>query len=348
MRIESPAVKRFLLGCGIVLLTPLAWHGILAAFGPPDTAPPSYLPALERTRERKPFDAGVVEGLKSMDPGIVIIGDSMAGRVDFQHLGHISKEIVAPLLQNATGSGYWFLAFKNFVVASGEHPKWTLVFFRDTNLTDPMFRLAEPNRNGLDEAASDDEPELNEVVAARNTGAWRDVHRLADRLYGVERTRAWLEPALTAWPARIVAGSENAPALLASMNDAFSLEHLRPIPQSDIEADADRRADFRANVQDSVLPLFIKQSRQAKLRLCFIRVLRRTVNGEPPPESPALTRYVLAMREYLDAEGIAFLDDRDDPRLHAIKYADGDHIDRGELPRYTEILVERLKRLNDR
>ena len=129
-----------------MLLTPLAWHGILAAFGPADTAPPSYLPALERSRERKPFDEGVVSGLKSMDSGIVIIGDSMAGRVEFRHLGDVTHEIVAPLIQNATGSAYWYLAFKNYVVASGVQPKWILVFFRDTNLTDPMFRLAEPNR----------------------------------------------------------------------------------------------------------------------------------------------------------------------------------------------------------
>ena len=155
-------MRKFLLGCGVALLTPLVWHGVLATLGPPDTAPPSYLPALERTRERKPFDDGVVEGLRRMDPGFVIIGDSMAGRVEFRHLGHLTHEAIAPVLRNATGSGYWYLAFKNYVVASGVHPKWTLVFFRDTNLTDPMFRLAEPNRNGLDEAARDIEPELNE------------------------------------------------------------------------------------------------------------------------------------------------------------------------------------------
>ena len=45
---------------------------------------------------------------------------------------------------------------------------------------------------------------------------------------------------------------------------------------------------------------------------------------------------------------MAFLDDHDDPRLHTIQYADGDHIDRGERPRYTEILVERLNRLHAR
>jgi hypothetical protein len=341
-------VKRFLIGCSVVLLTPLVWRGALAAFGPPDVAPPSYLPALERTRERKPFDDGVVQGLQRMDPAFVIIGDSMAGRVEFAHLRHVTKETVAPLLQNATGSAYWYLAFKNYVVASGVTPKWTLVFFRDTNLTDPMFRLTEPNRSGLDEAASDYEEELNEVVAARNTGAWRAVHRLADRAYDVERTRAWLEPVLAGWPARMVAGPDRGADLLVSMNEAFSLERLRPIPQSDIDADADRRADFHANVAQSVLPLFIKLSREAKLRLCFVRVLRRTVNDEPPSESRALTRYAIDLRTYLEAEGVAFLDDRDDPRLHTIKYADGDHIDRGELPRYTEILVERLNRLTGR
>ena len=197
---KFPAAS-FALTCAIALLVPLGWHLVLAAFGPADAGPPSYLPALERTRERRPFDTGVVPGLQSMNPGIVIIGDSMAGRVHFQRLSQVTGDAVAPILQNATGSAYWYLAFKNFVVASGIQPKWTVVFFRDTNLTDPMFRLAGAYRHNLDEVAGDREDELNAIIAARATGPWYAVHGLTDRLYGAERARVWIEPQLTTWPA---------------------------------------------------------------------------------------------------------------------------------------------------
>ena len=330
----------------IVLLVPLGWHAVLALFGPAAAGSPSYLPALEQTRVRKPFDAGVAPGLTRLDPGYVIIGDSMAGRVHFDRLRALTGDQVAPILQNATGSAYWYLAFKNFVVPSGVKPKWTLVFFRDTNLTDPMFRLTGAYRTTLDEVALDREDELNRIVAARATGAWYAVHGVADRVYGAERARTWLEPLVAEWPAQLVAGAGRAPALLTRLNDAFSLDHLRPMAQADLEAAADRDADFRANAKDSVLPAFVALARERGLRVCFIRVLRRPVDGAPPPESAALRQYVADLRAYLAAEGAAFLDDRDDPRLTAIAYEDGDHIKRDETLRYTELLVERLAQLS--
>ena len=64
-----------------------------------------------------------------------------------------------------------------------------LIFFRDTNLTDVMFRLDEQFRWALDLAALDREDELNAVVA-RRLGLLHRVHRLVDRVVGAEQARA--------------------------------------------------------------------------------------------------------------------------------------------------------------
>ena len=72
---------------------------------------------------------------------------------------------VAPLLQAGSGSAFWYLALKNWVVASGIKPRMVFIFFRDTNLTDVMFRLDEQFRWSLDIVAHDREDELNAVVA---------------------------------------------------------------------------------------------------------------------------------------------------------------------------------------
>ena len=103
-----------------------------------------------------------------MQPGYVIIGDSMAGtRVDERRLVELAGVQVAPLLQPGSGSAFWYLALKNWVVASGIRPRMVLIFFRDANLTDVMFRLDEQFRWALDLAALDREDELNAVVATR-------------------------------------------------------------------------------------------------------------------------------------------------------------------------------------
>ena len=321
-----------------ILATPLIWRFALWRWGPPTTSlPPSYLPALDSARERRAFDPAPIGDLQGMKPAYVIIGDSMAGRIDWDRLTQLTDAPIAPMVQNATGSAYWYLEFKNYIVRSGITPKWVIVFFRDTNLTDPMFRIGEPTHTGLDEVALDREDELNAVVAARIEGPWFRAHRLIDQTYAVERTRAWLEPEIGAWSAaRVVASNRRRPKFLEDVNAMFSLEHLRSMTAADVEATEDRDTDFAANVKPSVLPLFLQLAHDHGLHLCFVRVLRRPQNGQPPPESARLTRYVHDLRGYLQSNGAVFRDDRDDPEMASIVYADGDHIDRGERRHYTE------------
>ena len=328
----------------VVLVTPLAWRGVLWAWGPPASSePPSYLPVLEATRERKPFIEEPIGALAGVDPGIVIVSDSMGGRIEPQRLGELANMSVVPILQNATGSAYWYFAFKNYVVASGIRPKWVLFFFRDTLLTDPTFRLTGPYRQKLDEVAREREDELNTILTARANGPWYSLHRLAATIYGTDRARDWLEPSLSAGTARAVGGKASA-TLLETINDAFTLDKLRSMPQADLAAE-ERDADFNANVTTSVLPAMLALAKQHGLRLGFVRVLRRPVNGEPPPESAALQRYVVDLRAYLEAHGATLIDDRDEPELAQLPYADGDHIAREALVPYTDRFWARLSKL---
>ena len=120
-------------------------------------------------RERQAvFDTDRVPDLRRLNPGYVVIGDSMAGsRIDERRLGELSGRPVAPLLQPGSGSAFWYLALKNRVIASGIKPRAVFIFFRDTNLTDVMFRLDQTFRWSLDMVADEREADLNRVVASR-------------------------------------------------------------------------------------------------------------------------------------------------------------------------------------
>jgi hypothetical protein len=344
-------VFRRVLAAGVLLVvvfaTPFAWRAALELWGPHDAdAPPSYLPVLESRRPRRPFNAGAVAYVRETQPAYVTIGDSMAGRVDPEVLAELANAAVVPLPLNATGPAYWYLVLKNWVAASGVHPRLVIIFFRDTLLTDVTFRLDGPYRPALDEAAHDDEPELNDVVAARASGPWHRVHETVDALYAVNRVREWIEPRLTAWHARVVADGTRARArLLERVNAAFTLDKLRPIAQADLDAADAREADFASHVDASVLPLMLKTAREHGLRLCFVRVLRRPVDGQPPPESPELRRYVADLRAYLAREGADYIDDRDDPELAKLPYGDGDHITRDARLPYTQRFWPKIQRL---
>jgi hypothetical protein len=330
----------------VIALVPLAGRLVTEVWGPePLPAVPSYLPSLEASRPRLPFVATPIQDLREAAPGIVIVGDSMAGRIDENHLAEIAGTPVLPVLMNATGSAYWYLVLKNYVVESGVKPGWVLVFFRDTNLTDVAFRLDGPYRPALDAVARDREPELDRVVGRRAAGAWSGVYRATESVYHVRRMRDWMEPALNAWPAHLVAATGRERQLLERVNGSFTLDKFRSVAQADVAAADDREANFRANVDRSVLPLMLDVAKSAGLRLCFVRVMRRPVDGQPPAVSPALSTYMHELSDYVRANGAYFIDDHEDPSLAQLPYGDGDHISRDARVPYTDRFWPKLRAL---
>lgn len=307
--------------------------------------PASYLPALEGPRVREPFEPGTIEELRAMQPGFVIIGDSMAGtRVDPGHLTSLVRRPVAPILQAGSGPAYWYLVLKNWVIASGVRPRAVFIFFRDTNLTNVMFRLDDRYRWMIDRVAGEREDELNAAIAAVTAGPWHRAQSAIDRVYGAEAARAWMEPGVAAGIGRVVVpGRRRRTAFIADMNARFGLEHLAPIDAADLQAAEDREADFGGYVDRSVLPLMLRDARAAGLTLCFVRVQRRPAGGRPPYQSAALRRYVDDLRQYIEAHGALWRDDTGDPDLTIDMYEDGDHVDRSARTRYTGIFFDRLR-----
>lgn len=313
---------------------------------PPDLG---YLPALELRRRHGDFRADVIDDLQYGAPTWVFIGDSMMGtRIDPVHLGEISSthdEIVAFLFHPATGPAWWYLAFKNHLVASGIAPRAVFVFFRDTNLTDTFFRLESLYGFGLglDDVAHEQEPELNAVVASRKRGIWARVHSAVARTYETDVATSWLEPAVRRWFVnwRYPDPSERL-RFDRSLNDRFDLANLRRDVAADF-SDANDTADFDRDLPTSVLPLMIDLARQHGIQLCFVRVQRRPNGSVPPPQSRHLTRYVHALERWLEANGAMFHDDWGDPEQPESIYADGDHV--RDRRHYTAIFRRRLDAL---
>jgi hypothetical protein len=346
---ETPAARRAALlhlciAVAAILLLPLA---LRAANRARHVQPvqPSYLPAIEGPRERLAFDPKPVADLARMDPGYVVIGDSMAGsRIEPRLLAQLTHATIAPLLQPGTGSAWWYLALKNWVIAAGIHPRRAFIFFRDTNLTNALFRIDDQYRWSLDLVAHDREDEVNAVLARRVGGPFYRVRLAFDRAYGAEVAREWVEPAINAGPAwALIPYRRQRAAFMDQLNDRFGLSHLRPMEAADMQAAEDRDADFGAYVDKSFLPILLRDARAAGVPLCFVRVQRRPVGGRPPYQSPALTRYMAALARYIEANGALFLDDTGDADQTIEMYADGDHLSRDGRIRYTQMFYNRMR-----
>jgi hypothetical protein len=335
-------VSKFLLAVAGLLLLPLGLRGA-NRLHPSPALPATYLPAIEGARDRYPFDAGRVPALAGMNPSWVVIGDSMAGsRVDPAVFARLTGGVTVPLLYAGSGPAWWYLVLKNWVIPSRIHPKAVVVFFRDTNLTNVLFRI--DATWALDTAALDREPDLNAVVARRRGSVFYQVRDRIERLYQAEQVRRWIEPQVNAWPARaMVPYRKPRAAFMERLNERFGLAHLRSMDAADMQATEDREADFDAFVDKSALPLMLRDARDAELTLVLVRVQRRPVDGRAPAQSPALRRYVSKLQAYVETHGGIFMDDTGDPAETIDLYEDGDHLSREGRRRYTERFASRLR-----
>jgi hypothetical protein len=303
-----------------------------------------YLPSLELSRQHRAFNPQPIANLSYGKPAWVFIGDSMLGtRIDPLYLGEISSthnEIVAFLFHAATGPAWWYLAFKNHLVASGVKPRAVFVFFRDTNLTDTLFRLESLYGNALDEVAHRQEPELDALVAARRRGIWSRVHTAAVRAYETDVATGWMEPGIRRWFVNWRFPDPSARRRFDQLlGERFDLATLRRDVAADLSG-ANESADFARDLPTSVLPAMTALAREHGITLCFVRVQRRPTGAVPPEQSPNLRRYVSDLRTWLEANGALFHDDWGDPELPESIYADGDHV--GDRRAYTTVFRRRL------
>lgn len=328
----------------LMLAVPFGLRALDAAFGGANV-PASYLPALEGPRARGPFEPEPVEQLAAMKPGYVVIGDSMAGtRIHTTRLAQLTGQPAAPILQAGSGPVYWYLALKNWVIASGARPRVVFIFFRDTNLTDVMYRLDEGYRWNIDRVASEREDDVNAAIAAR-VGALRyRVHAGFDRAYSADQVRLWMVPGLGDQVARaLVPSRRQRKEFVTQMNARFDFMHMRPFEAADLLNAVDRETDFDYFVDRSVLPLMLRDAKAAGITLCFVRVQRRPLGGRPPEQSQALRRYVEKLKAYVESRGAIFHDDTGDPNLPLEMYDDGDHVKLEWTARYTENLYNRVR-----
>jgi hypothetical protein len=231
-----------------------------------DLPPLGYLPTLEIRRPHQPFRDASLDELRFGNPAWVFIGDSMLGtRIDPGQLGRLSTtgdEYVSFLYHAATGPAWWYLAFKNHLVASGVKPRVTFIFFRDTNLTDTMFRLEGQYGYALDEVAQSAEPELDRLVAAHRKGPWYRTHRWIDTTYQANVATSWMEPAIRRWWVRWRDPRPGAvEAFEWNLGQVFSVDTLRYDVGADLaQSDVTDVPDFHRDLPTSVLPLILDLS----------------------------------------------------------------------------------------
>jgi len=299
--------------------------------------------------------------------GWVLIGNSMLNsRIYTPHLDKISGWQARKLAVGGTQSAIWWLFFKNILIASGARPNWVTVFFRESDLTWPDFRIRGKNAILIRRLKTSDEPEWDQVMAGRDPLVG-DAAARVERLFSVDDQDDWLRRRLQDASFELTAldGVKRGKRRV-ELNELFSLDRLRVdlgddggsegdllVDSADEVAAVDEAPDpgmyaqaptvFDPSPTASFLPHFIALAERHDIRLHFHRVKRRPNTNGRRPDLPVFRRYLRDLQAYLRAHNCAYSDESGDPELTLSWYQDGDHIDRDQREAFAAKFWDRVR-----
>ncbi|MEO7168542.1 MAG: hypothetical protein ABI016_16100 [Chthoniobacterales bacterium] len=330
---KRSATIRLLLFALAVLLVPVGFNHLLPS--------------------KTPFNRQPLERLRTTQPDIVLIGDSLVhAAIDPQLLQRqLGDRKVEMIWRGGAASAAWYLSLKNYVVASGVHPRWCFVFFTYDLLTNAPFRTTATYRAFL-ESLSDQPDPVYRLVLGNDTSKETSPQRLVSWLYPLTDRRHYYQEKISRFVYRIEASTgPRVKALPRRVNEIFDVARLRQetLPQT-VEAQAARPLVFSADPTKSFLPHMVETAARAGIPVCFVRVRPYPGPENRFRESDELRRYVSQLRGWIESHGGAFIDTTENRKLTPDMYLrpGDDHVGPWARERATEIYAEELRPLLQR
>ena len=283
--------------------------------------------------------------IAAASPDVVLLGNSLLDEgIDEDELSALLALRTLKWTSGGSASAYWYLALKNVIAAGEYNPRWAIVCFSDTLLTEPSFRVTGNYRDRIERIAKREEPLLEALAYRASQPAWIRVVEHAWPLYGGRELLRDYAETIVRRAASILVGSAEDDLRNAAAR-SFQASQMDPERFGALQAAADLHdvTDFDAVVGVSFLPHMIAEMERAGIQLVFVRMpLRR--DGVKQPQSEALLRYVSDLDAYLWANGVELIDLSVDTPLTEEAFADGSHLDR-EMgrPIFTRLAAEALR-----
>jgi len=278
---------------------------------------------------------------------IVLLGNSILQKgVDEDRLSALVGRRVLKLWEGGAASAWWFVTAKNAVAAAARPPQCVLLFFRDTDLTLPMYRTDGGYRHNIEVMSTDDEPDLRRLAYRSR---WESVASLLRRNCALYRRRDALrrtmEAALQTFVTARVPGAarDSFPRLAERVFDEDNMDQsLLDGALDDAEAvaeDADP-FDFQDRLPASFLPLILDVLAEKHIPLVLVRTRRDSSQADEHGE--AMRGYIGALERYAAARGVPLWDFSADERIGPEHFASGDHLNAEGRAVFTGMVAERL------
>jgi hypothetical protein len=287
--------------------------------------------------------------LNTEQPEILLFGDSMLGPA-------VDEEIVTAQLKKktllvslpGTASTIWYLIIKNNIVLAEHKPAYLVVFFRESMMTVPGYRVTGRYFEQIDEFASPDDTLLIERAYLSQMTPLEKFMEAYVPLYGSRWTiRRSIDYYLRYTLGRIFLQCDKA-CMDYSMEDVFGAGNLDVTFLSDAIGAADDYLysqdvlDFNEQIEKSFLPEIIRLCRENGIQLILIRMPTQRFY-EPGSQPSGLSSYIQGLSTYLDENNVPFYDFDQKKEMPWEYFSDTLHLnDQGKLL-FTQELIEALR-----
>ena len=296
---------------------------------------------------RRDFDQKPISLLRHRQPEVILVGDSvLGGSIDPALFAKMTGTRDVELLWNGgAASAAWYLLLKNYVVASGIHPRLVCIFFRERMLTDATFRTTPTYRRYLESIRHEKEPVYSDILQDEKTNEESAFGRFIDWLYPLNSRRHVQAEKISRLAFRIAAGGSRIGPLRRRVNETFDVAKLRDeVMDESTELSGAKAEEFNPDPRHSFLPHMVATAKQAGIPLCFVRQKRYPLPDGTTPQSESLRRYIAQLRAWLESEGCTLIDLTNDPEPDQSMYnkPGDDHMRPAAKEKMTEIYARKL------
>ena len=294
------------------------------------------------------FDARPLRQLKKTRPRFIFLGNSMLiTRINQTLLRKLTGEPgIFFLSKDGMMSAYWYLALKNYVAAAGTHPEKVFIFFRDESLTRPRINIDGKFKKTVDSASLSDEPLFRYIVSGSKTFKEKLAFSLEHLYPALSANQVYRDRLSAAAGTLAGSGGTGLKELLNTINLRFNWNNIRydGPPGERWWKTTPEHLDFAKNLPLSFLPSILQLAKEHHFKLVFVRVQSRPLKeGQPPPQSEELKKYIADLARYLKENDAALYDFTGHPGITLSMYSLTDHIHRRFKNRWTRLFYERLK-----
>jgi len=178
---------------------------------------------------KTPFKRQPLERLQANKPSIVLVGDSLVhAAVDPQLLQEeLGDGKVEMIWRGGAASAAWYLTLKNYIAASGVHPRLCCIFFNYDLLTNATFRTTATYRRFLESLMQQDEPVFRLVLGDQTTRE-TPPQRVVSWLYPLNDRRHHYQERISRFAYRTVSlTGPKVKGLPRRVNEIFDVARLR-------------------------------------------------------------------------------------------------------------------------